>query len=176
MAAPRIQNVWRRVRESWTETWSLAVVFGLASIVWTYVFVAELHLPLWPSFIASASFYAAGGGFQGLKRGYASNVTGIVYATVTISIVNMYLGGGDVVLSVVVGVFMFLASLHEYISLLSFTPGGFFGYATMFGVHAAGTTTIGIGGLFGEALAAMVSMLIGAVIGILTERVSHALA
>lgn len=57
----------------WDDTWALAVVFGLASIPWTYAFVAELHLPLWPSFIASATFYAAGGSLEGLKRGYASN-------------------------------------------------------------------------------------------------------
>lgn len=176
MAPQRMLNVWRRVRESWTETWSLAVVFGLTSILWTYTFVAELHLPLWPSFIASASFYAAGGGLQGLKRGYASNFAGIVYATATIGVVNTYFGGGDVALSVVVGAFMFLASLHEYVSPLSFTPGGFFGYATMFGVHAAETTTFGVGGLFGETLAAVASMFIGAAIGIVTERVSGVLA
>jgi hypothetical protein len=56
-----------------------------------------------------------------------------------------------------------------------FTPGGFFGYATMFGVHAAGATTFGVMGLFGETLAAMAAMFIGAAIGLLTERVSHAL-
>ena len=55
-----------RVR-GWDETWSLAVVFGLASIPWTYAFVAGLEIPLWPSFIASATFYAAGGGLLGLS-------------------------------------------------------------------------------------------------------------
>jgi len=46
--------------------------------------------------------------------------------------VDGLLGGGAVALSVVVGAFMFLASLHEFVPLLSFTPGAFFGYATMF--------------------------------------------
>jgi hypothetical protein len=65
---------------------------------------------LWPSFIASGTFYAAGTGLDGLARGYASNLAGIVYAAATLAIVNTYFGGGVVALSIVVGVFMFLSS------------------------------------------------------------------
>lgn len=158
------------------ETWVLAVVFGLASVPWTYAFVAGLHIPLWPSFIASATFYAAGGGLQGLKRGYASNAAGILYGAATLWLVDAFLGGGVVALSVVVGAFMFLASLHARVETLSFTPGGFFGFATLFSVHAAGATAFGVAGLPGETLAAAVSMLFGAAIGLTTERVSDALA
>ena len=53
------------------DTLALAVVFGLASIPWTYAFVAGFDLPLWPSFITSATFYAAGSGIEALKRRYA---------------------------------------------------------------------------------------------------------
>ena len=162
----------RRRIASWNDTWSLAVVFGLASIPWTYAFVAGLQIPLWPSFIASGTFYAAGTGLDGLVRGYASNLAGIVYAAVTLAIVNTYFGGGVIALSLVVGVFMFLASLHEFVPVLSFTPGGFFGYATMFSVSAADATAFGIAGLSGEMLAAVVSMFIGAVIGLTTDEVS----
>jgi len=38
---------WERL-EGWTEVWSLAVVFGLASVPWTYAFVAGVGLPLCP--------------------------------------------------------------------------------------------------------------------------------
>lgn len=160
--------------DEWDRTWALALVFGVASIPWTYGFVAGLHIPLWPSFIASATFYATDeDGLQGVKQGYASNLVGILYAVVTLAIVNAVLGGGAVALSIVVGVFMFLASLHEFIPLLSFTPGGFFGYATMFSVHATEASTFGVTGLGGETVAAVVSMLIGAVIGVTTETVSE---
>ncbi|WP_026190200.1 DUF1097 domain-containing protein [Halomicrobium katesii] len=166
---------WDRITDR-NETVALAVVFGLASVPWTYVFVAGLHIPLWPSFIASATFYAAGGGLSGLVRGYASNLAGIVYAVLTLAVVDTYLGGGVVALSVTVGAFMFLASLHEFVPLLSFTPGGFFGYATMFSVHAANATAFGLTGLPGEAVAAVLSMLLGAVIGFVTDAVSSDLA
>lgn len=80
------------------------------------------------------------------------------------------LSGGIIALSIVVGAFMFLASLHGFVPLLSFTPGGFLGYATMFSVHAANATAFGVGGLPGETLAAIVSMLIGAAIGLMTDE------
>jgi len=162
---------WERVVE-WNDTWALAVVFGLASIPWTYAFVAGLRIPLWPSFIASATFYAAGNGIDGLTRGYASNAVGIVYAALTLAVVDGLFGGGVVALSVVVGAFMFLATLHEFVPLLSFTPGGFFGYATMFSVHAAKATAFGLTGLPGETLAAILSMFLGAVIGLILSAVT----
>ena len=158
----------------WSGTWSLAVVFGITSIPWTYAFVTG-GVPLWPSFIASASFYAAGGGLDGLVRGYASNLAGILYGAATLAI-TAALGGGTVALSAVVGLFMLLASLHDAVAPLSFTPGGFFGYATMFSVHAAEATAFGVPGLAGETLAAVVSMLLGACIGLGTEQVSERLA
>lgn len=160
----------------WGRGWSLAVVFGVASVPWTYGFVAGLAIPLWPSFIASATFYATGGGLDGLAKAYASNLAGIGYAAVTLLVVESALGGGVVALSLVVGVFMFVASLHEFVPPLSFTPGGFFGYATMFSVDAAGATAFGVAGLPGATLAAVVSMLFGAVIGLGTDELSRALA
>ena len=86
--------------------------------------------------IASATFYAAGGDLYGLKRGYASNSAGIIYAAAILWIVNTVLGGGALALSVIVGVFMSLAILDKYVPVLSYTPGGFLGYTTMFSVHA----------------------------------------
>jgi hypothetical protein len=164
-------------RFEWNRTWSLAVVFGLASVPWTYAFVAGLQIPLWPSFIASATFYATDeDGLVGLTKGYASNLAGILYAVATLAVVDAVLGGGVVALSVVVGLFMFLASLHEFVPLLSFTPGGFFGYATMFSVHATEATAFGVSGLGGETLAALVSMLIGALIGVATKELGNRVA
>lgn len=147
--------------------WSLAAVFGVASVPWTYAFV-ESGVPLWPSFIASAAYYAAGGGRDAYLRATASTGVGIAYAAGTLAVVEV-LGGGSLVLAAVVGVAMFFASLHALVPLLSFTPGGFFGYATMFSVHAAGATLV-FSGLPGETVAAALSMGLGATIGLATDR------
>lgn len=158
----------------WNETWSLAVVFGIASVPWTYGFVAGLDLPLWPSFVAAATVYAAGGGIDGLIRGSAGNLAGLVYAAATIGIVDGALGGGVAALSLVVGAFMFVASLHPLVRPRAFAPAAFFGYATLFGVHASGATVV-VGGLGGETLAATAAMLLGAAIGFGTDRASDRL-
>ncbi len=165
----------RRPRLSLGQPVTLAVVFGLVSVPWTYAFVAG-DVPLWPSFVASATFYAAGGDLDGLVRGSASNLSGIAYATATLAVVNGLLGGGPVALAVVVGAFMFFASLHESVPVLSFAPGAFLGYATMFSVHAADAAAFGVPGLAGETLAAVASMLAGAAIGFGTERAGEWLA
>lgn len=162
---------WDRVVE-WNSIWALAIVFGIASVPWTYAFVAGLHIPLWPSFIASATYFATEKGLVGVTKGYASNAAGILYAAATLAIVTGTASNGVVLLSVLVGGFMFLASLHGFIPLLSFTPGGFFGFAAMFSVHAADATAFGVTGLAGQTLAVLVSMLIGAGIGLVTDEVS----
>lgn len=166
---------WDRITE-WNHTWALALVFGIVSVPWTYGFVAGHRLPLWPSFIASASFFATDGNLDGLVKSYSSNLAGICYAALTLGIVTGA-GSTDVLLlSLVVGSFMFLASLHEFFPLFSFTPGGFIGYATLFGVNAANATAFGVSGIPGHILAAAVAMVIGALIGFLADQVSTMLA
>ena len=143
-----------------TDVVSLAAVFGLASVPWTYAFVAGLDWPLWPSFVAAASYYAAGGGIEGLRLGYAGNLVGIGYAATTVAVVDGLFGGGVLALSVG----MFIASLHPLVEPLGFAPSAFLGYATLFGLHAAGTGVL-LGGLAGETVAAVGAMLVGAAIG-----------
>lgn len=147
----------------------LAVVFGVVSVPWTYAFVVG-GLALWPSFIASASFFAADESFH---RSFVANAAGIAYAAITLAVVAS-LGGGPVVLSVVVGAFMLLASLHGAVDL--FTPGGFFGYATLFSVHAAEATVFGLARLPGATLTAVLSMFTGAAIGLGTALLRDRLA
>lgn len=148
----------------WPEVWPVAVVFGIASVPWTYGFVAGLEIPLWPSFVASATYFAAGSGRRALVRALASNGAGIAYAAGTLAVVAA-VDGGPVALSLVVGAAMFLAALHGAVPVVSFAPGGFFGYATMFSVDAAGASVAGVAGLAGATLAAAISMVIGALIG-----------
>lgn len=165
---------WERL-VGWNETWALAVVFGLASVPWTFGFVTG-SVPLWPAFIASATYYAAGSGVDGFVRGYASNAAGIAYGAATLALVDGVFGGNVIALSLVVGLAMFLASLHAIVRPLSFIPGGFFGYATLFSVHAAGSTVMGVPGLAGQTLAALLSMFIGAAIGLMTDEASSVIS
>lgn len=152
----------------------MALVFGLLAVAWTYGFEQVGGLPLWPSFVASASLFAAGGGPRGFVQSLAGNVLGGFYAALTLAIVAG-LGGGVVELSLVVGGFMLLASLHALVGALAFTPAAFFGYAAVFGVHASGTS-LALAGTGGELVATLASMAIGAALGLLAEALADRLA
>jgi len=149
----------------------LAVVFGVASVPWTYAFVVS-GVPLWPSFISSASYYASDGGFDGLTISYFNNFAGIIYAAATLAVVEAYPGGTVLTLSLVVGFFMFIASLHD--GVVGFAPAVFLGYATMFSVHAA-EAPLFLSGVAGETVAAVGSMFVGAAIGVGTDIASDEL-
>ncbi len=141
----------------------MAVVFGVVSVPWTFGFGLVEGLPLWPSFIASASFFAAGGGVGGLRRSLLANILGAAYAAATLLLVDA--GAWNLLgLSVLVGVFMLLASLHDLAPRHLYGPGGFLGYAALFSVTPAGTTLFQPG-LPGALWATLVSMGIGALIG-----------
>jgi len=158
----------------WDRRAALAVVFGIVSVPWTYGFVTG-DVPLWPSFVASAAVFAAGGGTRGLVRALPALVAGVAYAAATLAVVDAA-GGGAVLLAVVVGAFMLLASLHAYVAVLSFTPGSFFGYASLFGVDAAGATVFGLEGLAGVTVATLLAVVVGASIGWGVDRLSTRLA
>jgi hypothetical protein len=152
---------------------TLAVVFGVVSVPWTYAFVVG-DLPLWTAFVASAAVFAAGGGTRGLVAALPPLVAGALYAAATLAIVGA-LGGGTLVLAAVVGAFMALASLHAYVSVLSFTPAGFLGYASLFGVHAAEATVFGLAGLGGVTAGTLLSAVVGAHLGWLADIASDRL-
>lgn len=143
----------------------LATVFGAVSVPWTYAFIAA-GIPLWPSFIGSAGYYASTRGPRGWLDTNLGAGIGILYAAVTLAAV------GDatlLVLSVAVGVGMLVASLHPLVDLLSYGPAAFLGYAVMFSVDAADATVFGLAGVSGSLVAALLSLGIGATIGVGTD-------
>jgi hypothetical protein len=142
---------------------ALAVVFGVASVPWTYGFELSAQLPLWPSFIASATYFSTGGGLPGLGRGLAGNLAGALYAVAVLALVDA-LALGAVGLSLAVGAAMFAAGLHAFVDALSFAPAAFFGFATLFSVHAAGVH-LAQAGTPGVLWATAASLAIGAAIG-----------
>lgn len=152
------------------EALTLAVLFGLVSVPWTYGFELAASLPLWPSFVASATYFATSKGLAGLARGLAGNVVGAGYALATLAL-GAAVGWGALGLSLAVGAGMFLAGLHAFADPLSFTPAGFLGYAVLFSVDAAGVE-LALAGLPGVGVAAAASLAIGAALGWTADRAS----
>lgn len=148
----------------------LAVVFGAVSVPWTYGFVSG-GLPLWPAFVGSATYFAAGAETGDLARATESNLSGVLYAAATLWLADL-LGGGLLLLSLLVGLAMFLASMHESLPRAGYVPGLFFGYASMFSVDAAGVVLTGTSGLSGATAATAVSIAAGAGIGYLADSLA----
>mgnify|MGYP000613310617 CR=1 FL=1 len=143
----------------------LAVVFGATSIPWTYAF-GVAAIPLWPSFIASAGYYASPRGPRGVLQTIVGMGLGVGYAAATLGLVG---DTGLLALSLGVGAAMLIASLHPLVDVLSYGPAAFLGYAALFSVDAAAATVAGLPGLWGVTMAALVSVVAGAAIGLLTD-------
>lgn len=151
--------------------YAMALVFGVLSVPWTFGFEQIHGLPLWPSFIASASFFATEGGLRGAGKSLAGNLLGAIYGAATLGLVA-WVGLGTIGLSFVVGSFMLLASLHALLPALSFTPAAFLGYASLFGVHEA-AVRLALPGVGGELLAAGTALVIGGLVGLLAENLTR---
>jgi hypothetical protein len=146
---------------------ALAVSIGVLIGVWTYLAASFLALPVWVGIIAWGTFYAAGGKTDGLVKTIGSNLSGLVWVFIAMTVAAK-VGGGTGTLSVILAVVAFFLVIQSKISILSFIPGAFIGAAT----------TVGAGGSadpssLGKIAAAFV---LGAVFGYLSELGAGALA
>jgi hypothetical protein len=155
---------------------ALGISIGVLIAAWVYVTVSmpELGLIVWAGIVAWATFYAAGGGMDGLQKSIGSNLAGNFWAAVALYVTAM-LGGDVLTLSLAFGVVAFIFCVQSKISLLSFIPGAFLGAATWVGVDVAGAA--GDGGIVDMAdVMIPVSMVVGAILGWVSEVVGKKLA
>lgn len=147
---------------------ALALSIGVLIAVWTYVAVgvATLQLSVWAGIVAWGCFFAAGGKIQGFQKTAFANLSGLVYVFIVMQVLGP-LGGGNVLLAVLVGVIAFLMVVQSKIAALSFIPGAFIG--------AAVTVGSGPKDIKGYIMTA-VSLVIGALLGYVSEAVAGAMA
>jgi hypothetical protein len=145
---------------------ALALSIGVLIAGWTYVALGPGALPVWAGIVAWGTFFAAGGKTEGLMKTIASNLSGVLWAFLALAAWNRF-GGGVPVLAVLVGIAAFCMVLQAKISTLSFIPGAFLGAAT------AVSVVVGANGSWGRTIIALV---IGAVLGYLSEQLAGALS
>ena len=144
---------------------ALALSIGILIAGWTYVALGPGALPVWAGIVAWGCFFAAGGKTQGLMKTVASNLSGVLWAFLALTAANRF-GGGIPVLSVMVGVAAFCMVLQAKIPMLAFIPGAFLGAATAVSV---------VVGAIGSWTKTCVALVIGAVLGYVSEMVAGAL-
>ncbi|MDP2247964.1 MAG: DUF1097 domain-containing protein [Nitrosomonadales bacterium] len=155
---------------------ALGISIGVLIAAWVYVAVAmpELGLIVWAGIVAWATFYAAGGGGNGLQKAIASNLAGNFWAAIALYVTAM-MGGSVLVLAIAFGIVAFIFCIQSKIPLLSFIPGAFLGAATWVGVDVAGAGNDG--GVVDMAdIMIPVSMVVGAILGFVSEAVGKKLA
>jgi len=159
---------------------SLAVVIGIMGGIATWVALSTtgtLNLQIWAIFIAWACFYHCGGGMSGLKSGLIGNIWGLIMATIALTLVGS-VGGGTVGASVVVGVTVLILILGANVGMLSAIPAGVYGYAAGAAFGLMTTADAGVFTLTGNGLLLpmALSMAVGAVLGLISEKIASSLA
>lgn len=144
---------------------ALALSIGVLIAGWTYVALGPGALPVWAGIVAWGCFFAAGGKTEGLMKTIASNLSGVLWAFLALTAWNSF-GGGLPLLSVLVGIAAIGMVLQAKIRTLAFIPGAFLGAATTVGV------VVGANGTY---IKTMIALVVGAVLGYLSELLAGAL-
>ncbi len=158
---------------------ALAVVIGIMGGLATgaALQIGSIYFVIWVTFVAWASFYAAGGGTVGLAKSTAANIWGAVIATISLWAFTKLLGSmsAPIAGALCVGIAIVVLIMGAKIEALGFIPGQVFGYAPTAGLFVTGYLTGGytIGSML---VAAIVSLVIGNVLGLISEKAAGAVA
>lgn len=143
---------------------ALALSIGILIALWVKVgTMASLLVPA--GIVAWACFFAAGGKTQGLQKTIASNVSGVVWVWLAMTLIGMMSMGSWA--WVIIGVVAFILVLQSKVPALSFIPGAFCGAAVT--AWAAPTDPKGY-------LMVAVALVAGAVLGYVSEMGAGMLA
>ncbi len=159
---------------------ALAVVIGLMGGVATWLYVgplAGLGLSIWATFIAWGAFYHGGGGEGGLKSTIIGAIWGALMATVALVLMPI-LDMGALGAGIAVGLTVVIMILAAQVPLLSAIPPAVYGYASTaaFALLKSGADATAVDITNGPFLNIVVSMIIGAVLGFVSEKIAGSLA
>jgi len=145
-----------------------SVSIGILGAVDTYLTATLILVPVWVTFIAWASFFILGGKASGLKQSLASNLTGIIIASLTLLAISV-LNANPLVAAICVGVGSAAMVQASKVPLLTAIPAIVWGFASTVGTAIATSKPITTPGLENPALVAAAAMILGSVFGYLSE-------
>ena len=154
---------------------ALAISVGLLAILDTWLFVVPLaaFLPglVWISFIAWGCHFHSGGGVKGMTTAIVGMSFGAMVGMVAVLLAGGILAGlGDLAAPVAVGLGAFVICLASAVPFLATIPASVYGFASVAGpiLLANMTPTQAI-------VPTIVSIIIGALFGIVSEYLANAL-
>jgi hypothetical protein len=158
---------------------SIGVLGGLAA--WVCLGVVT-GLQIWAIFIAWACFYHCGGAESGLRNTIVCNIAGAVIAWIALIIIVNTGGIGEnlpaglwpgIVVGVTVAIMVLLANMPAFATI----PAMVYGYASVaaFFLLSGGSASVTAPNFSNPLVAVVVSMVIGAILGYLSQKIALAL-
>ncbi len=158
---------------------ALAITIGVMGGVatWGAVTIASPFVLIWAIFIGWASFFHAGGGNDGIKNSTIANIWGVICACAAF-IALLALGVTALNAGLCVGVTVLVMILGAKLPLLGAIPSSVYGYAATAALFLLGAATYGAGtnGVVQLGLAVAVSLVIGNLLGFISEKIAGALS
>ena len=157
---------------------ALAIVIGVMGGIatWVAVTLGSPYVLIWAIFIAWGAFFHCGGGMDSLKNSAAAHIWGAICAVVAL-IALTSLGVSAINAGLCVGITVAVMIFGAKIPLLGAIPSSVYGYAATAGLFLLGGAAYGegSGGIISVGLAIIVSMVLGSVLGLVSEKVTGAL-
>ena len=158
---------------------ALAVVIGVmgGAATWAAVTAGSQYILIWAIFIAWASYFHCGGKTEGLKASAIANIWGAIMAVVALVALTT-MGVTALNAGLCVGVTVLVMILGAKVSLLAAIPAQVYGYAATAALFLLGGSAYGegTGAIVQVGGAIAVSMVIGNVLGLISEQIAGSLA
>jgi len=144
-----------------------ALFVGLLVAVWVWLTSqARLRIEVWPGIVALGCYFAAGGGVSGLQKTLIGTLSGVVWVLVA-DAVQVAVGGTSIVAALIAGAMVAGIILVARVPFLGFVAGALIGAGVAWGKHV---NTVQ------EGIQVAISLIVGAVLGFVAERVAGAVA
>lgn len=148
---------------------ALTLSIGFLGAVAVWLTAEVVLVPVWVVFIAWASFFILGGGPRGLLQSAASNLTGIVIASLCLLSIQQA-GFGVWMTGVVVGIGSAVMVAVSRVPLLTAIPAIVWGFASTVGTSAVIDREIVYSDSIGNPfLVVVTAMLLGGLFGLASE-------
>jgi hypothetical protein len=144
-----------------------ALFVGLLVAVWVWLTgQARLRLEVWPGIVALGCYFAAGGGVSGLQKTVIGTLSGVAWVLVA-DAVRVAVGGTSIVAALIAGAMAVGIILVSRVPFLGFVAGAFAGAGVAWGLRV---------NTMQEGIQAGISLIVGALIGFVAERLAGAVA
>jgi len=153
---------------------AFTVSIGVLAVVDTYITATLFPVPVWVTSIAWASFFVVGGGSAGFVQSVASNLTGLVIASLSLLAIASS-SETPAIAAICVGIGSAAMVQASKLKLLNVLPAVVWGFASTVGTTVATGHAITTVGIHNPALVAAAALITGALFGIVSEVLGDAL-